>query len=128
VVDGGLYGWHNSRVIHSFHAPEIAAAADAVVSASGYNGFHEAMYNRVPTIFVPQMAPYMDDQRARAEAAARRGLAKLVEADDLLALRRALHELLDGEAAQLRAALMSQDLPPTGTAEAARIIHAEAGA
>jgi hypothetical protein len=128
VVDRGLYGWRNSRVVHTLRAPDVAAAADTVISASGYNSFHEALYNRVPTIFVPQMAPYMDDQLARAKAAAKRGLAEVVKADDLLSLGRTLDAFLDGKARDIRAALSAFTLPATGTADAANIIWAEATA
>ena len=66
----------------------LAAAADLVVTAAGYNSFHEALYNRVPAIFVPQMSAFMDDQRARARAACDRGLAAMVEANELMTLER----------------------------------------
>ncbi|MFN0113222.1 MAG: glycosyltransferase [Paracoccaceae bacterium] len=128
VVPRGLYGWANSRVVHTTRAPELTAAADTLISAAGYNSFHEALYNRVPTIFVPQMAPYMDDQEARAKAAAKRGLAAAVKAEDLMQLGRTLDEFLEGRAEEVRAVLAKADLPAPGTAAAAAIIAKEAGA
>jgi hypothetical protein len=123
VVDPGLFGWPNTRVVRTHHAGVLSAACDLAISAVGYNSFHEALYARVPTIFVPQMAAFMDDQRARARAAADRGVARLVEAHELATLDRTVTRMLDrGEAETLRAALDRLDLPAPGTQAAAACI------
>jgi UDP:flavonoid glycosyltransferase YjiC (YdhE family) len=89
----------------------------------GYNSFHEAMYNRVPTIFMAQMAQYMDDQQARAMAAVSRGCADIVSPDEMLSLRHKISAFLDGgQGAEIRAALTELTLPEPGNAEAARLI------
>jgi hypothetical protein len=51
---------------------------------------------RVPTIFMAQMAQYMDDQQARAMAAVSRGCAELVTPDEMLSLRAKIAAFLDG--------------------------------
>jgi hypothetical protein len=122
VVAPALYQWQRTRVVQTLQAAALAQAADLVVSAAGYNSFHEAIYNRVPTIFVPQMAPYMDDQAARAAAASRRHIAEAVAASDLSTLGRTTIACLDGRAEDLRSRLAALDLPATGTAEAAALI------
>ncbi|WP_284162720.1 glycosyltransferase [Frigidibacter sp. SD6-1] len=123
VVPPGLYGWQRSRVARTTDALSIAREADLVITAAGYNSFHEMLYHRLPAIFIPQMAEFMDDQARRAQAAAERGLARAVEATDLLRLEREIVQLLDmDDASALRAALDAADLPPTGTAEAATLI------
>ena len=123
TVDPGLFCWPNTRVVRTHHASVLAAAADLFVSAVGYNSFHEVLYNRIPTIFMPQMAAYMDDQRSRAVAAAERGLARLVEPHELATLDQTLARMLDpGEAATLRRRLAALDLPEPGTAAAAACI------
>ena len=128
TVDPGLFCWPNTRVVRTHHASVLAAAADLFVSAVGYNSFHEALYNRIPTIFVPQMAAYMDDQRSRAVAAAERGLARLVEPHELATLDQTLARMLDpGEADALRSRLTALDLPEPGTAAAATCIADLAG-
>jgi hypothetical protein len=128
TIDPGLFAWPNTRVVRSHHAPVLAAAADLFISAVGYNSFHEAMYNRVPTIFLPQMAAYMDDQRARALAAVERGLARMVEPHELSLLDRIIARLLDsGEAEELRARLAASDLPAQGAEAAAACIAELAG-
>ncbi len=104
-------------------ALDLCRAADLVVSAAGYNSFHECLYNAIPAIFIPQMAPFMDDQARRARAAADRGLAETVRETELLLLERKLLACLDGgRAAELRQALRAARLPAEGTAAAAAAI------
>lgn len=118
------FNWRHSRVVRTHHAGVIAAAADLCLSAAGYNSFHEALYNQVPTIFVPQTAAFMDDQRARARAARDRGLAGMVEAQALMTLDREITRVLDeGLGETFRARLAALDLPAPGAAEAARLIE-----
>lgn len=128
-VAPGAYGWANSRVLRTRHALAFAQAADLVVSAAGYNAFHEILYHAIPAILIPQMAPYMDDQERRARAASERGLAETVLAAEFLLLERALARMLDdGGAAALAAALAGAVLPARGTSEAAALIAAEGAA
>ena len=128
TVDPGLFGWPNTRVVKTHRAGILAAAADLYVSAAGYNSFHEALYNRIPTIFIPQMAAYMDDQRARAAAAAERGLAILIEPSEIMALESAVTRSLDGGAETLRLQLADCDLPKRGNEAAAKLVSDLAGA
>ena len=118
-----LFGWRNTQIVRTRKALSLAMAADFVVSAVGYNSFHEALYNGVPAIFVPQVAEYMDDQERRADAASERGLASCVAAKDLLLLEREVNAFLDlGKADDIRTALSSVKLPASGTQDAANII------
>lgn len=124
TVEPGLFSWENTCVVKTHHASPIVAASDLFVSAVGYNSFHEAIYNRVPTIFVPQMAKFMDDQAARAEAAASRSAATVVTADEIARLNRELvAHLVHGKDGEVRAALAALDLPKPGNSAAARIIE-----
>lgn len=118
------FGWRNTRIVRTRHAATLAAAADVAVSAAGYNSFHEALYNRVPAIFVPQTGGFMDDQRARAQAAVDRGLASMAASHELMTLERLVCRYLDdGEAEAIRARLAVAELPPPGTLRAARLIE-----
>jgi hypothetical protein len=123
TLEPGWFGWRNSRVVRSQHAAVLAAAADFVVAAAGYNTFHEALYNRVPAILVPQTGAFMDNQRARARAACDRDLAAMVEPNELMTLERLVVRYLDGEADSLRTRLAAAELPESGTARAARLIE-----
>lgn len=124
TLEPGWFGWRNTRIVRTGRAAVLAAAADLAVTAAGYNSFHEALYNRVPAIFVPQTGGFMDDQRARARAAAERGLAAMVEPDALMTLERLVSRHLDdGEAEAVRARLAAAELPSPGAARAARLIE-----
>ncbi len=129
VIQPAWFQWKRSRVVKTHHASALAAAADLCVSAAGYNSFHEALYNRIPTVFVPQTGSFMDDQEARARAAVERGLAGMVEAHEMMRLEREVARLLDGAGAEeMRAALAAAELPETGGAAAARLIEEECDA
>jgi UDP:flavonoid glycosyltransferase YjiC (YdhE family) len=125
-VAPGLSGWRNTRLVRTRDTLALARAADLAISAVGYNTFHELLYNRIPAIFIPQVAAYLDDQERRARAASDRGLAETVLAHELLILERRLRTLLDSGASRLRDALSTLDLPTTGNAAAAGLIEAEA--
>jgi hypothetical protein len=123
TVEAGVFAWPNTRIVKTHHASALVAAADLFVSAVGYNSFHEALYNRVPTIFMAQMNAFMDDQRRRAQAAVDRDLADLVEPEEMQSLRRLVADHLDGgRGEELRARLGEASLPTPGTREAARLI------
>ncbi|WP_424930485.1 glycosyltransferase [Amaricoccus tamworthensis] len=123
-VQPNLYNWRNSRVVRTSQAGVLMANADLSVSAAGYNSFHEALYNRAPTIFIPQGGSFMDDQPARAEAARERGVAGYVEPFDLMRLEREIGRMLDGDgAARMLDALGRLELPETGNRAAAGCIE-----
>ena len=124
TIEPGWFGWRNSRVVRTRYAAILAAAADLTVTAVGYNSFHEVLYNRIATIFVPQTGAFMDDQKARARAACERGLAAMVAPLELMKLERLIVQFLDnGEAEALRARLATAALPKPGSAQAARLIE-----
>lgn len=123
TVEAGAFNWHNTRVVKTHHASALVAASDLYFSAVGYNSFHEAMYNRVPTIFLAQMNSFMDDQQSRAMAAVRRDCADIVAPTEMVSLGHKISEFLDqGRADEIRANLSDLTLPETGNAEAARLI------
>jgi UDP:flavonoid glycosyltransferase YjiC (YdhE family) len=98
------------------------AAFDLAVSAAGYNGFHELLLGQVPTLFVPNEHPIMDDQGARARWAERRGLALAAAADDPYAIGRKLALLLDPDRRSALRAGMARLDSANGAVEAARIV------
>lgn len=59
-----------------FPLAKYFAAFDIAVSAAGYNTFHELHQARIPTVFVPNTAPGMDNQAARAMFAVDEGWAR----------------------------------------------------
>ncbi|WP_413872633.1 glycosyltransferase [Albidovulum sp.] len=122
AVPAGLAGWKNTRVVQTRDALSLCLLADLVISATGYNSFHELLYHGIPAIFVPQMAAFMDDQERRARAASERGLAETVLAHEMLLLDREVAAFLGGKADRVRAALRATPLPETGNRAAAALI------
>ncbi len=123
VVPAQRYAWNQSKVVKTMRAGWLAAHADFVVSAVGYNSFHEAMYNSVPAIFVPQVDTMLDDQEARAEAATDKGLASLILPSQLSQLDREVRQFLNrGKADEIREAFKSHEFPELGNAKAAKLI------
>ncbi|MGR3661641.1 MAG: glycosyltransferase [Paracoccaceae bacterium] len=125
-VSPGLSGWKNTRVVRTRNALALSQAANLVVSAAGYNSYHEILYHGIPSILIPQTAPFMDDQEKRANAASDRGLAVTVLGQELLLLEREVAAFLEGgKAADIRAALKDFEFPATGNIAAARIIEGD---
>lgn len=100
-----------SRYFHAF---------DYMITAAGYNSFHEAIRFGIPTAFVPNADTSLDDQVRRGEFAARSGWA--VTTTTLTGDRGidVVDELLDRGPAMARLGL-SHD-PGNGAADAAQII------
>jgi Glycosyltransferase family 28 C-terminal domain len=83
------------HVVQEFPLSLRFRAFDLAVSASGYNSFHELLRFGIPTLFIPNQDTALDDQLARAEFAADRGLAHMlrrIRVDDAIPL---LDDLLD---------------------------------
>ena len=108
--------------MQSVHASALIPLADLFISAVGYNSFHEAIYGQVPTIFIPQMASFMDDQRARAKAAADREVSILIEPWEHLSLTKKIDDCLAGGSEKLRENLRGLNLPAAGNLDASRHI------
>ncbi|MCA1490693.1 glycosyl transferase [Ensifer sp. NBAIM29] len=53
---------------------ECFSAIDLLVTNAGYNSLHESVFGGIPSIFVPNEAPEMDDQHLRAVYAQSAGL------------------------------------------------------
>ena len=121
-IDPAWNSFPNTHLVRTRHASTLFHAADLFISAVGYNSFHEAVYGAIPSIFIPQMAAYMDDQRARAEAAHERNLAIKVEPWEMLSLTKVIDECLEGRSDELRDNLSRVNLPEPGAQRAARII------
>ncbi|WP_068316377.1 glycosyltransferase [Polycladidibacter hongkongensis] len=122
-VNPALYTWQNTKIVKTHHALPLIKSCDLLVSAVGYNTFHDVLYNAIPTLFVPQMASFMDDQAARATTASEAGLALDVEPTDFESLTYKIDEgLCPQTQASLTSALQSFNLPERGNQAAAEII------
>lgn len=92
-------------------AAEFMAAFDLAVSAAGYNSFNELMHFGIPTIFLP-LEKWADDQKARAERAARAGAAFVMESwADVSVLRQTVERFRD-PAQRVSASQSARNLVP----------------
>lgn len=87
-----------ARRIEVFPLAPYLAACDLVISAVGYNAFHEVLLAGTPAIFVPNEHPQQDDQLARARFAESQGLGICVRAKDVYRLPGAIEHLLEADA------------------------------
>jgi len=83
------------RSVTGYPFARLLRAFDAVVSAAGYNSFHELVAYGVPTLFVPNQETAIDDQAGRAAYAAREGLALCLDGHGSGAVDEAVNQLLD---------------------------------
>jgi UDP-N-acetylglucosamine--N-acetylmuramyl-(pentapeptide) pyrophosphoryl-undecaprenol N-acetylglucosamine transferase len=96
-------------------------AFDFVVSAAGYNAFHELIRFAVPTLFVP-MPRELDDQPARARYAERAGLALACEGPGSERLEDVLDEILEPGRRERMAARARNLAIANGAEEAAALL------
>jgi predicted glycosyltransferase len=67
------------KIVRSYPNARYFKAIDFAVSAVGYNTFHELLYFRVPSLFVPNLNTVHDDQVKRAQLAEEKGAALCLE-------------------------------------------------
>jgi spore maturation protein CgeB/SAM-dependent methyltransferase len=110
------------RVVKEYPLGQYLTAFDLIVTASGYNSFHEAVSAGVPAIFFPNLAAVTDNQLERALRAERLGLARvLVEPEDE-AMAHAVRDLLDAERQQEIRQRGPRLVPRNGADPAARAL------
>jgi UDP:flavonoid glycosyltransferase YjiC (YdhE family) len=68
-----------AQVIKVYPVSRYLRGFDLVISASGYNSFHELIGFGIPSVFVPNTRTGLDDQVARARFAAAAGAALIIE-------------------------------------------------
>lgn len=98
-------------------------AFDAAISAVGYNSFHELILHALPTIFVPNEHPSMDDQLMRALFAERHGLGVCLRTEARYQVRRAIDRILDPDERAVIAGRCRSLTLANGAEEAARLIE-----
>lgn len=78
IATGRLRPPPNGHVVKLYPISRYVRGFDLVVSAAGYNSYHELLAFAVPTVFVPTPAD-LDDQVARARYAAAAGVALTID-------------------------------------------------
>ena len=97
-------------------------AFDFAVSAAGYNGFHELLDAGVPTVFVPNENPMMDEQVVRAEFAARNGLGLCARTREPYRIGPHLERMMDDAFRAEVRARCAERARPNGASEAATFV------
>lgn len=110
------------RALRLFPASRYLNAFDFVVSASGYNSYHELLLSGTPALFVPNEHPQTDDQLARARHAERMGFGLLQRTRELYGLTRQLETMLEPEERAAMRRRMARLDRSNGAVEAAGII------
>jgi len=119
--------WPGTRRLRGFPISRHFNAFDFSVAAAGYNTFHEVIAHGLPTIFVANRHPSMDDQGARAEFAQDRGAAFDLKEQEMHLFPTLCRAMLTPEAnAVLREGCAAFDRA-NGAAEAAAIVKRLAG-
>lgn len=75
IASAGAAAGEEIHLVRDYPLSAHYAAFDVIISASGYNSFHELLRLGVPTLFVPNTSTSLDDQEARARFAADQGWA-----------------------------------------------------
>ena len=112
-----------ARTLSGFPMARLFRAFDLAISTAGYNSFHELLSINIPTVFVPNEHPSMDQQEARAAWAEREGLGIAVRAHQLDRLSWAL-DAMQETSVGARMAENAANLPATdGAAAVAQLIE-----
>jgi UDP:flavonoid glycosyltransferase YjiC (YdhE family) len=110
------------KVVRHFPLADVLAAFDAAICATGYNGVHELLPARIPTVFVSNIRG-TDDQDARAKWCNDFGYAIRADQGNLGDVTEKVRSLQDP---QVRKALSEKcvELPfTTGAKEAAHLLY-----
>lgn len=109
-------------VLRTFPVSRFLSAFDFVVSAVGYNAFHELVAYGVPTIFIPNENQATDDQLGRAQFAESAGLGYCIRESELDRLDIILPELLDPAIRERIGSDCVMTFPGNGAGDAAKLI------
>lgn len=120
--------WPRAKMLRGHPFAQYYRAFDFTISAAGYNTFHEIIAYGVPTIFIANTHPSMDDQRGRARYAEGRDLALELNERDLYDLPAMIKALLAAPARDFLAANCRKVAIRNGAADVARLLEDRFGA
>jgi UDP-N-acetylglucosamine:LPS N-acetylglucosamine transferase len=114
--------WQGVFYLRGYPLSQYFKAFDFSISAAGYNTFHEIVNFDLPTIFIPNRHPSMDDQAGRSSLAQALQAAFELDETDLGDLPELVNLLMDGKAREFLAANSKPLHQPNGAADAARLL------
>jgi UDP:flavonoid glycosyltransferase YjiC (YdhE family) len=112
------------RVLRTFPMSRFYRAFDFVVSAAGYNSYHELIRFGVPSLLVPNPQTELDDQVARALFAQDMGVALCLQSITTESADRTLGQLLDEGVRRRMRDRCAQVRLPNGAQAAADLVMA----
>ncbi|WP_423066924.1 glycosyltransferase [Devosia sp. CN2-171] len=112
--------WQGVSYLRGYPLSQYFKAFDFSVSAAGYNTFHEIVNFDLPTIFIPNRHPSMDDQAGRSSHAQAQQAAFELDESELGDLPDLVNLLMDGKAREFLAGNTRSLHQSNGGADAAR--------
>jgi UDP:flavonoid glycosyltransferase YjiC (YdhE family) len=121
LVDAGFVSpWDDVIVVRGFPLAQYFRAFDFTVSAAGYNTFHDVIAYALPTLFIANRHPSMDDQAGRARFAQDHSAAFEMPEDELGDLPQLLQLFLNVKAREFLRQHCRKLARPNGAEAAAR--------
>lgn len=114
--------WPDVTYLRGYPLSQYFRAFDFSVSAAGYNTFHEVMNFDLPTIFIPNRHPSMDDQAGRADHAQALQAAFELDESDLGDLPDLVAIMMDAKARSFLVSNSQKLHQPNGAEAAARAL------
>lgn len=114
--------WPGVKRLRGYPLSRYFRAFDFAIGAAGYNAFNEAISHGLPTIFVPNDHPEMDDQRARADHAEANGAALCIDDPEAADLQQYFEIMLNRDVRQHLIANCARLSRDNGAAQAAGAI------
>lgn len=114
--------WQGVSYLRGYPLSQYFRAFDFSISAAGYNTFHEVVNFDLPTIFIPNRHPAMDDQAGRSTHAQLLHAAFELDEGDLSDLPDLVALLLDSKAREFLIQHSKALHRPNGAADAARLL------
>ena len=84
----------NVKIIRDYPNSMYFKGFDAVISAGGYNSYHEARNLGIPTLFYPNLNTGMDDQSSRCEVAKKEGWGLTLKDRNVKAVNKSIDDLI----------------------------------
>ena len=123
----GLTSNGDWKIIEKYPISKYFQAFDFIISATGYNVFHECMMFGIPAIFLPIITSStpktLEDTEPRAKYAESLGLAIHAEINNKEAIESSIEAMFAGEADTIRERLKKKGLFNNGALEAAQFIE-----
>lgn len=125
--DHSLDQWSGLKRLRIYPHSRYYYGFDFVISACGYNSFHELTQNAIPSIFVPLEVSFLDNQLARAKFAQDNSLGLCLRLSEFNRLEDAVTRIVDPEVRQRIHESCTARRSPNGAGSAARAISALLG-